>query len=428
MNADAAGGGRARRDMRLAIRSTCWGAISQVMVKDSSLLIIFAAAIGAGERGSVLTTGLSDLATCLLMLPFAALSDRVGVHRQITAAVAVSIGALLVAAAAPYAGGAAPGVLLAAVATFAVAISAYQAAWFPLLNAIVPPAERGLFFGRLRFAWQLVAACFLATSGWFVGEHATVGRLQLVIVAAALLSVGRIVCIGRIGGKPDTRAPCGFRTSFRMALRDKALTGFGVYLFFLYLAASATLPVAFVFVRNHLRLADNLTVLMSVGAMVGLILGFPLGGRLVHRYPAKWVLLAAHIGFAALNFGLLGIRAPGAVSMAFLMALLALYGVLLSCASVAVSTELFTLAAPNNKAVSIALGWSLYAGGMGLSRLLAAVTLGGGMLTPSWTAFGIELTRYHSLFLLAGGGVLLAMLLLVFIPGMVSRVECLPEV
>ena len=54
--------------MRYAILSACWGAVTQVMVRDSSLIVIFAALVGAGEVVGVLSTGLLDLALCLLML------------------------------------------------------------------------------------------------------------------------------------------------------------------------------------------------------------------------------------------------------------------------------------------------------------------------------------------------------------------------
>lgn len=416
---------QSRRDMRQAILSACWGAIPQAMVKDSSLIIIFASLIGAGEMASVLSTGVLDLAG-LLMLPFAALADRVGVKRQIIVAVWVSVAALLAASAAPWLGAAGGGVLLGMLALFAVAIAAYSAAWFPLLDEVVPPGERGLFFGRMRFAYQLLAALFLLAAGWFVGRYATVARLQLIIVVAALISLGRAVCIGSIQSTPKPSAPMGFRTAFLAAVRHKPLTGFGIYLFFLYLAASATMPVVFVFARNQLKLADNATVLLSVVGMGGLILGFPLGGRLVHRYGVKGVLLATHIGFALLNFGLLGVRTPGPGAVATLVVILAAYGVLTSCASVALSTELFNLAPPTNKAVSIALGWSLYSVGIGVSRTFASLLLGSGLLAESWQVGGWICTRHHSLFLAAGVGVLLSMLLLVFVPGIVDRDERTP--
>lgn len=55
----------ARRNMRLATLSACWGAIPQVMVKDSGIVVIFAALIGASEMVSVMSTALLDLAICL---------------------------------------------------------------------------------------------------------------------------------------------------------------------------------------------------------------------------------------------------------------------------------------------------------------------------------------------------------------------------
>jgi MFS family permease len=429
MNAPTAADGASlsQRNMRCAILSACWGAIPQVMVKDSSIVIIFAALLGAGETVSVLTTAVSDLSLCLLMLPFAALSDRIGVKAQILAAVLVSVAALLLLAATPWLGVAAGVVLLAGLAVFAVAIAAYLAAWFPMLEAVVPAAERGLFFGRLRFRWQLVAMLFIFASGLFVGRFATIGRLQAIIVLAALLSLGRALYVGRIV-MPARRAepPLKLGAALLEALRNRALTGCGVYLFFLYLAANATIPVVFVFARNHLRLADNLIVIFSALAMGGLLVGYSLGGRLVHRYGVKGVLLTAHIGFALLNFLLLTVRSGGPVAVVVLGAILALYGTLVACASIAVSSELLALASPASKAVSIAFGYSLYAAGMGGARMLASLVLGSGILAESWAVGGAVFTRYHSLFLCFACGIVGAMLLLVLVPGVVRDVERLP--
>lgn len=150
--------------MRHAVLSACWGAIPQVLVRDSSVIIVFAALIGAGETASVMSTALIDVSQCLLMLPFAALSDRIGIKPQIVGAITVSMIALAVAAATPWLGVGAGTPLLAALAVFAVAIVAYNAAWFPMLEQIVPLSERGRFFGRLRFSWQLVSTVFIAAS------------------------------------------------------------------------------------------------------------------------------------------------------------------------------------------------------------------------------------------------------------------------
>jgi len=417
---------RSRRGMRYAILSACWGAIPQVMVKDSSIIIIFAALIGASEMVSVFSTAVLDLAICLLMLPFAALSDRIGVKRQIIVAVLVSVLALCATAAAPWLGPAAGAVMLGALGVFAVAMSAYTAAWFPMLENVVRPEERGLFFGRLRFAWQLIAALFIFGSSWVVGRYATVGRLQVIIVLAAVISLGRAFYVARIPVAPV--APCRLRLRAALwdALQNRPLTGFGVYLFFLYGAANATIPIVFVFARNHLHLADGLVVMLSAVAMGGLIVGFLVGGQFVHRYGVKGVLLAAHLGFALLNFMLLAARAEGLLVTVLLGVILGVYGLLFACASIAVSSELLALASPANKAVSIAFGYSLYAAGMGGSRALASVVLGSGILAEQWQLAGLAFTRYHSLFLCSGCGVIFAMLLLVLVPGLVHQVERLP--
>ncbi len=412
--------------MRYAVRSTCWGAISQVMVRDSSLIVIFAALIGAGEVVGVLSTGILDLALCVLMLPLAALSDRIGVQRQIILAVWVSIVALLLAAAAPWFG-VAPGlILLSSLLVFAVAIGAYSSAWLPMLERVVPPAERGLFFGRMRFAWQLTSMIFVLGAGWYVGRYATVGRLQIVMAAGALAGLGRIYYVSRIPLAAVAPPQLRLGASLLAALRNRSLAGFGVYLFFLYFSANSTVPVVFVFARNRLLLSDRLVVLLSVASMCGLLAGFPLGGRLVHRYGSKGMLLAAHVGFTLLNFLLLSVHAPGAPSAMILMAILLVYGCLFAGASVAVSSELLALAAPGNKAVSIALGYSLYAAGMGISRLVSSLVLGSGMLAETWTLRSLVLSRYHTLFLTFGVGSAMAMLLLIQVPGLIHRVETWP--
>ncbi len=415
-------------DMRYTIRSACWGAISQIMVKDSSVVIIFASLLGASEMTAVLSTSLQDIAICLFMLPLAALSDRLGIKRQIVMAIVVSTLALLGVAASPWAGRAAGSVMILALCVFSLAISAYTSAWFPLLENVVPAEERGLFFGRLRFSWQLVSAVFIFGSAWFVGRYASISRLQWVITAAALAGIVRIWYIMRI----DLPPPCKVASegsllkSVRMALGNRQLTGFSIYLFFLYAAANGTMPVVYVFARNYLKLPDDLVVMLSAVTMVGLISGFLAGGRFVHHYGVKRVFLGSHIGFVLLNLMLLGVRGSGSVTAVVLGIILFFYGFLFAGASIAVSSQLLALAQPSNKAVSIAFGYIFYSGGLAISRVVASLALGSGLLAQEWQIGSVVFTRYHSLFLVFGIGVLYAMLLLVLIPGMVREVKRYP--
>lgn len=161
--------------------------------------------------------------------------------------------------------------------------------------------------------------------------------------------------------------------------------------------------------------------------MGGLIIGFLIGGRLVQRYGVKALLLAAHIGFALLNLFLLTVHSSGVVDAITLGLILAAYGILFASASIAVSSELLALASPTNKAVSIAFGYSLYAAGLGGSRVFASLMLGSGILAEQWQVGTIVFTRYHSLFLANSIGVFLAMALLVFVPAVTRQVERLPS-
>jgi len=50
---------------------SCLGAIPQVMANGSGVLIVFGGLPGAGETIEVMTTAPAQLATSLLMMPFA---------------------------------------------------------------------------------------------------------------------------------------------------------------------------------------------------------------------------------------------------------------------------------------------------------------------------------------------------------------------
>ncbi|NLL84169.1 MAG: MFS transporter [Lentisphaerae bacterium] len=415
-----------RRNMRLATLSACWGAIPQVLVKDSGVFVIFAALIGASEMVAVLSTALQDIALCLLMLPLAALSDRIGVQRQIVLAVFAAAVAILIAAAAAWFPMMATLIMMLSLTVFAIAMSAYTSSWFPLLERIVPLSERSRFFGRMRFAWQLTSALFVFGAGWYVGHHATIGQLQLIIVVAAVLSLGRGYFISRVKMSPVVIEPMRLGAAIRDAVANRSLTGFGVYLFFLYLAANAAIPVVIVFARNYLLLSDSMVVTLSAVAMSGLIGGFLASGLIVKRMGVKGVLLVAHSGFALLNLALLCVHSSAMVSVVVLALILVLYGFIFAIASVAVSSELLELASPSNKAVSIAFGYSLYAAGLGGARALASLVLGSGILAESWSLGALEFSRYHTIFLANAVGVFMAMALLVFVPAVTRKVGRLP--
>lgn len=415
-----------RRGMRHAILASCWGAIPQIVLRDSSIMILFATLIGAGEMISIATTALQDMAQALLILPFGYLTARTGKRRMIIRATLAGMAAFLFSMAAPCFGPAAGLALLLSLSVFAITIGACNSAWFPLLDDVVPPEERGLFFGNLRFSWQLVTAIFVLASSALVGARASVSVLQMVIAAAGLALLGRAWHVSRMPEKPAP-PPAAWRDVMADILANQRLTSFAVYLFFLYLSASATVPVAFMFAKQALALPDNLVVFCSACLMGGLIIGYQAGGRLVYRHGVKRVFLSAHLAFALVNFLLLLVRDDGYTSVILLISLIAAYGFFTACASVAVSSEIFALSPANNKIMSIGFGVSFYTAGIGLSRILASLIIGGGILAPHWRLGGAAMTKYHALFIVYGAGVLLAAALLAIVPAMIKHVHRLPQ-
>ncbi len=117
-----------RRGMRHAILASCWGAIPQIVLRDSSIMILFATLIGAGEMISIATTALQDMAQALLILPFGYLTARTGKRRMIIRATLTGMAAFLFSMAAPGFGPAAGLALLLALSVFAVTIGACNSA------------------------------------------------------------------------------------------------------------------------------------------------------------------------------------------------------------------------------------------------------------------------------------------------------------
>lgn len=417
-----------RNGMKHAILSACWGALAQILVKESSVIILFAMLIGAGDMLSIFTTSILDVILCLTMVPFAYLAGKVGNKKAAIVAVCIGNVSLLLCSAAPWFGPAARYILIFTLTIYALSISAFNATWFPVLDGIVPENERGRFFGRLRMSWQTTSGIFLLLSGFFVGQTASIGKLQLIIAVAALATIGRAWHVSRITIEEDLRATPLLKPMLLDVLGNRPLMAFGIYLCLLYSAASATLPVAFMMAKKNLTLPDNLVVMLSAIVFIGTIAGYFAGGRSVDKFGVKPVFLIAHFGFAVVNFAMLFIRNSSPSAVIFLAILLMLQGLLFASASIAVSTEIMALSPLNNKAISIAVCFSFYSAGIGFSRMLSSFVLGSGMLADKWLFFGINMNNYHTMFLCYGVAVLLTCSALVLVPALTKGVKRLPSI
>ncbi len=416
------------RGMRMAIMSACFGAIAQTMVSDSSIMILYAGMLGGSRFVSMCTTSLQSISLFVLYIPLAYFVGRLGKKKMILPAIGIGVAGLLLTVFAPFFGSSAAGVLLVGLAIFSIAMAVYLAAWFPLLRDIVPADARGRFFGTMRFRWQGCSAVFLILSAMILKWNSSMAVLQGLVVVAALLLIGRLVCIARIPETPLAREVKPLGKSLRAILSDSRLMGFGTYLFWLYAFAGATVPVVIIFAKLKLKFNDDFLVLLSSCLLIGSIVGFLIGGKMVDRQGTKKVFLLAHFTFGLLNLLMLTVQNNSTFCTYLLIGIVSMYGLIFAAATIAVSSEAFALAPEEFSEMGLAVCLGLYYAGLGFSRFLAGWVLDSGMLAESWNLWGIDMSQYHTLFFFFGIGVLVTCVLLVMVPVVVTPSKSLPQV
>ncbi len=408
----------AKRD---SIKSACYGALSSVMIQDSAIIILFATILGAGDMLSMITTSTQGIASCLLLVPAAFLSGRLGYKKTIMQFTAIGAVMIMLLAACPWFHGYAKAVLLLSIIMFSVCMTVYAAAWFPLLDGFLVKSDRSDFFGVMRFSWQTFAVIFCFVCGLIIGKNPEIWMLQVIIAVSGLGLLGRMYYIGRIPDGHQEKENISFTEGISEAIANKSLAGFSVYICCLYLAAYSTPPLTFIYIKKSLLVADNIIIIISSIALVGTLLGFLTAGKIIDKIGIKRMLLCIHFFFAFVNLTLFFIGTYSVFNLILITALLATYGFAAACSSIAISTEMMELASPNNKAMSMAFCGSCFSAGTGGSRLLASLILGSGMLAPEWFIGTMKISHYQTLFLVYGCAILFVCLLLVLVPAIFPK-------
>jgi MFS family permease len=376
------------------------------MIADSAIIILFASMLGASDMVSMVTTSLISVSNCLLLLPFAIVANKFGYKKTIIRSTVVSFLLIaLVASSAWFPTTLAKPILLLSLGLFCISLTLYVAAWFPMLSTFLTPKTRSRFFGKLRFSWQLTSVLFFLICGAIIGEKPPIWMLQLLIFITGIALLGRIVHIRRIPEFAEIRNDTlKFKEGLMDALNNKPLCGFSVYICCLYLAAYATLPLTYIYLKK-MDVADNTLVIISSAALAGTMIGFLFAGRLVDKFGVKKLMLFIHFSFAIINLILFFIGSISTIVLFFIGALVTVYGFFIACSSVAISSEMMAMASPNNKAVSMAFCGTFYSAGMGGSRLLTSLVIGSGLLAKQWHIGSMQINHYQTLFLIFGSAI-----------------------
>lgn len=415
---------RRRSAETFATLSSCCGVLGEVTLTDSAVIILFAGMLGAGDMLSLITTSVLPLLNGLCVIPMAWLALRLGAKRLIMRSCALASAAYFLAVSAPCFGTWAPAVLLLGITLCALCLTGFIAGWFPMLDSFLDKDRRTPFLSRMRFSHQLTAVVFLLAVGLAIGETPPLWALQLTLFVAGVIFVGRAVCVSRIPVfATHKRESPGFKAGLAGAVANKPLVGFSIYLFVLNLASYGTVPLTLLYLKRRLGAPDNVTVIISASALLGMLLGYLLVGGIVRRWGTRSALLGFHSVFALVNLGLFLIGSGVTRAYLGIGALLLVYSFTVAAASIVTSTEMMALSSPGNKTMSMAFCGAFYYGGSGLSRLLASLVLGCGMLAAEWRLGSMAVSHYQTLFLLYTAGVVFAAVFLLMVPAIFPKDE-----
>ncbi len=401
--------------------SACFGALSAGVINDSPIIMIMAEKMNAGPALSLVTTGLIPLAYAIMLVPMGFVAAKLGYRRTILTFTSLAFCAMLLVTFSPWGGISGPAVMLLGILLYGLFMSAYNAAWFPLIDNVLPKDQRHTFFGYMRFAWQGCSVLFIFVCGLLIGKDPSMFALQLVALISALGLLGRIFHVSRVPQPSEKSEPVKFLLGLGDTLRNKALSGYSVYLCFLYLFCFSTQPLTFIYIKNGLNIPANIVVIVSALALAGSIIGFLVSGLIINRLKLRPVMVACHLMFVVINLILFTINGNSELHIALITLLLFINAFTLSLVSITTTGEMLALSTPWNRAMSMAYCGSFYSLGSGGARLLSSLILGSGMLAPTWTLGSKVFSNYQTLFLLNGCALIFVCLLLILVPAVFPK-------
>ena len=359
---------------RRAIASSCCGFTGEAVLTESAVIMLFAGMLGAGEALKLLTTAVFPFLSGLLMLPMAYLAMRKSCRKMTVWATLVAATAYILTVFAPYCGEYKVAVLLFLLVTFAVSLSGFVAGWFPLLDTFLLPERRTGFIGRMRFMHQLSAVAFLTVSGFILGKNPSMKALQIVIAIAGVIFIGRAIFIALIPGVPEEKSStCSWRGGIVTAWNNKKLRSGAFYLALLNLAVYGITPLWIINLQQHGQ-SDNVLVYISAAALSGMMLGYLSVGKIAVRDHRKMLGILQKT-LLVISIILLLLPVSGTAAAVAVGITLMAYNFTVALTSVSATALMMDSATAGNKTMAMALFGALGNGGMGSSRVAAALLI-----------------------------------------------------
>ena len=419
---------QSRRAMFYAIVAQCFGVLSKIVFQNN-LLFLYLRALGMSPSRILSIFSLHPLAMFAGLLPLARLADRYGKSRLGvigTLVSALAFGLLLLA---PFLGGDARFWLVAGgIVLFGLGYAGFSSGWFALLSPVVPVHQRGRFFGALRFAWQGCGALFTFVMALVITKDSPVALYAGLIGFVTLGLVMRIPFYLKIPELEKAKpAATAFWPLIGRILKIDGFASFLAYSFLIFLCVGCC-PVIFSLVQKEVhQFSDRLVALNGNLAMVGMILGFLLGGMAVDRLGSRPIFIVCHFGYGTvLLFIVLRMFLPLPVVWTISSGVF-FFSFVSAASSVAFSTELMALLPSEGKSVAASIQSMMMAGGGALSSLFSAQIIEFHVLAEKWTLWGREMSQYDTILMGCGLMIVLLVVTLGLVPSVLKhKAEWIP--
>jgi MFS family permease len=411
-----------KRAAVMAIGSTLFGCISEVMLDSTAVVTLYFFALDGSAAMTVFAAGFSSLSGMLFLILSANLTVRIGLKRLVKYACLFGMTGLVLAAAAPYFGASGKYIALVGCLMYCFQRPFYGAAWYPLLDNFLRPQDRGSFFGVLRFLYMLAIGIPFFLLGIFMGKEAPVVWLQVIIACAGIALLGRWLFIEQLPVDPAAlRESADIRKALGGALRNGPLTGYSVYVCFFTIAYSPIYPLILAYLKEYIKLTAGEVQLISSIWIGGQVIPFLCYGKLLKTFGLKKLELTVHLTVFMVAFALFIIPAGTGNFFWIASALVLLLSMAQSCYMCNNSAEIMALARPGNKSMATAFSQTYQAIGGAVGRNLSSALLGFGLLSPMWSLGGMEFSNYQTLFLLCAIIALVIFCMLPIMPSVVPK-------
>ena len=406
------------RGMRLAFMSQVVGVHLQLFIGASAICPLFIIKLGGSDLQAMLPASIFGL-MLLVRIPVAVFIKPAQGKRFMQTCWTLSTLPIGVAMLASLWIGARPltvWIVLVSLFFSQLLLSAGGTFWYPLLHDVVPTRQLGRFFGNLRAIWGMAYFGLSVLAGIFLGQDAQVWKFVVIFGVVTALQLVRQPFVARIPDRSKTAmAANAWRENIAYILKRKDILIFsGYFMLLMFLAGFLTQPL--VLYMKHLGFSTRDNTLIYAASVLGSVLALVLAGRILDRIGTRRVFLGVHVVLSglALLIALVG-SLPMAYAKPCMTFLQITAGAALAVASLANTTQIFHMAPASAKTMFMSIMAVVSVMGLSLSPFLAGLILDSPWRTLSVDVGPMTFGIYQGLFLGAGLGLFLAMILLPFI-------------